>query len=130
VKSSSINTVVFFLSAISLFLSTYKIGQYFYERQYGAIRSDISWGIIMKFALIVFVVIAIFVGGLQIIARKFWHKLIVSSVAFAIFCIFFFGNYTYLPYRTSLLLVSSLAGLFLPILIIYFLSWRKPKTVG
>jgi hypothetical protein len=72
-------------------------------------RRDIAWGLNVIFALWVFAVISllgVIVGNLLFVK----HQLLVQCFCILSFACFFLGSWSYLPYRTSLLLVCAIVG--------------------
>jgi hypothetical protein len=86
-------------------------------------RRDIAWGLQVIFALWVFAAISsvgAIVGNLVFAKRQ----LLAQCFCILSFASFFLGTWSYLPYRTSLLLVSAMVGFLGP-----FFLLRKGFTV-
>lgn len=117
--------VVFVLQCLLAF-GIYDLLYTIYEIMYGDIRSDLNWGITLHFSIYFYLVICFLtsIGNMINGRRQCW---IIISL-YLVFLIYYAQHISDTPYRTGLLLVSSLIGFFVPLLLdkIIFLK----KVVG
>jgi predicted branched-subunit amino acid permease len=108
---------------IVTFMVVYDAFWSFYRFLKPNFRRDIAWGLTLDFALMIFVVISLvgaIVGNLLFVK----HQLLMQCFCLLSFACFFLGSWSYLPYRTSLLLVCAIVGFLGP-----FLLLRKGFTL-
>lgn len=87
-------------------------------------QRDISWGLTVKFAVLIFAVISLvgsIIGNLLFLK----HQLLVQWFCVLSFAYFFLGNWSYTPYRTSFLLACGIVGFLGP-----FFLLRKGFTLS
>jgi hypothetical protein len=72
-------------------------------------RRDISWGLSVRYAVMVFAAISL-VGAIIGNSLILKHQLLLQWFCVLTFAYFFLGSWSYMPYRTSLLLVCAVVG--------------------
>ena len=76
-------------------------------------RRDISWGLNVRYAVMIFAVISLIgaiIGNLLFLK----HQILVQWLCILSFAYFFLGNWSYMPYRTSFLLACGVVGFWGP----------------
>ena len=103
------------LFSFALAFSIYVIGERVARWQFDVHSIDLSWGITLRTAFFVFVLLAIATG---IVSDKLSKcKLLILSVVCVIILSSLIGTFTIRPFRTLLLCLSGIVGLVLPIIV-------------
>jgi hypothetical protein len=92
-------------------------------------RRDISWGLNVRFAVIIFAVISLagaIIGTLLFIR----HQLLVQWFCVLSFACFFLGSWSYTPYRTSFLMACGVVGFLIPFYLLRRLCGNVPRVLG
>jgi hypothetical protein len=87
-------------------------------------RRDISWGLSVRYAVMVFAAISLvgaIIGNLVVLK----HQFLLQWFCVLTFAYFFLGSWSYMPYRTSFLFVCAVAGFWVP-----FFLLRKGFTLS
>lgn len=87
-------------------------------------RRDISWGLSVRYAVMVFAAISL-VGAIIGNSLVLKHQLLLQWFCVLTFAYFFLGSWSYTPYRTSFLLVCAVVGFLGP-----FFLLRKGFTLS
>ena len=104
------------LFSVALAFSVYVIGERVTRWLFDVHSIDLSWGITIRTAFFVFVLLAIAIG---IVSNKLNKcKLLILSVVCVIILSSLIGTFTIRPYRTLLLCLSGIVGVALPIILV------------
>ena len=104
---------------IACFILTYRCGYAITRIYWGPVRRDTSWGVSLDLAILLFCIISFFSSVTQQIRPEKKINFIVALIGFLIFSIFWVQGFSYMPYRTTLLLCSAFLGFFIPV----FIQW-------
>ena len=80
-------------------------------------RRDISWGLTVRYAVMIFAVISLIgaiIGNLLFLK----HQILVQWLCILSFAYFFLGNWSFMPYRTSFLFACAVMGFWGPLLLL------------
>jgi hypothetical protein len=115
-QANYIKPVILFVSQIFTFVVTYNAA-WVLTKFFVIPKRDISWGITVEFAVLIFGVIS-FVGAVigQFLFKE--RKLAIQGISFLIFMAFFINLFNYRPYRVLLLLFCGLLGFLVPYLLL------------
>ena len=104
------------LISIALAISVYFIGERVTRWIVHVHSIDLSWGITLRLALLVFFVLAITIGNISVALNK--YICLVLSIMCVIILSFLIGSFAIRPYRTLLLCISGIVGISLPIILV------------
>jgi hypothetical protein len=122
-RSKYVQLLLLTVCQIVTFIVVYEAFWSLYRFLMPNFRRDIAWGLNVIFAIWIFAAISLvgaIVGNLLFVKRQ----LLAQCFCILSFASFFLGTWSYLPYRTSLLLVSAIVGFLGP-----FFLLRKGFTV-
>lgn len=112
------------LCQIGLFVLVYELLWFIASQALGDVRKDLSWGLTLRYAIIVFCVLSLLLNlGLLLLKSK-KGKMVLIIAAMIVFVIFFIPNLLISPYRTSLLFLSSLLAFSLS----FFMKSKKERS--
>lgn len=111
---------------VLFFIFTHEAGYRLYERFWGKAEPDLSWGIYVQFAMYFFSATVIIAGSLSLFLSK-WPTAIYLGMSFLVFTIFLIGQLSYRPYRSVLLILSSVIGIFLPYILLERVTRRRGR---
>ena len=103
------------LFSVALAFSVYAVEERVARWLFDVHSFGLSWGITMRTALLVFVLLAIAIGIISDKLSK--YRLLILSVVCVIISSSLIGSFTVRPFRTLLLCLSGIVGLVLPIIV-------------
>ena len=114
---------------VVVFVVIHDIGVRLAPLLFGTVKSNLHWGITVRYSLFVFgilsLVLSVFREYLQ--KNKYKNLLLIGICGF--FCGIYIVHIDYTPYRTLLLLSSSIIGFIVPIVVYNLWSSRIRKWV-
>jgi len=121
-----------FVLQVAVFICVQYLGHAYATGLPGHQRHDLSWGISLRLAMIIFCILAFIVAAYANMLFSQKNHLIISVAAFIMFSLFWLKDIDDVPYRVSLLLVSALSGFLAPVIAkaIYCITIRKYRQVG
>ena len=93
-------------SQIIMAIAVYIIGEWVAQCTLGVTKIDLHWGITIRYSLLVFIIVIIFMECLSHVLNK--HYLLVISSLCIIILSFIMGTITIRPHRTLLLILSGI----------------------
>ena len=113
----SLKAILLTLLHLLFFVTVHEIGVRLAPLVFETVKSNLQWGITLKFSLAVFSVLSLIMSLLyEWIDKKKYQNFILIS-ACLIFIGIFIGDAKYTPYRTLLIMLSGSIGLIAPVFI-------------
>jgi len=123
-RSKYIQALLLTVCQIIAFIVVYEAFWRLYIILTPSFRRDISWGLNVRYAVMIFAVISLIgaiIGNLLFLK----HQILVQWLCILSFAYFFLRNWSYIPYRTSFLLACAVVGFWGP-----FFLLRKGYRTG
>lgn len=112
--------LITYIIQIAFFCLTYEIGYFMWDNFIEEVRRNLNWGITLRFALFLFVLMSSFTALLFV--KKIRYKWIITIIVFVTFELIFINNFSYTPYRYLLLSISAFLGFFIPLSTLSFIQ--------